>query len=142
MKTILHLLSAILVLTVSAIDRDRLQFDANQPKKELSNVFPKVQVTQVKSPLIMLVLPDDDCGACQTNSPIINPEFPRVLRFEFQTSEPVNVIGLEKSIDGGLTWKPFYLDDPHLWIGLGAHRITVTNNDAYASFRLFVRNTP
>lgn len=68
---------------LSIADRDRAQFDANAPRKGANRSdFPTVKdsltVQLVASPLMLLVLPEDDCGACSSNSPIINPAIGRI----------------------------------------------------------------
>lgn len=136
---------------LSVAERDRAQFEANTVRKGanqstfgVTNPPPFVASIAVKSPLMLLSLfpgSDDDCGACNTNPTIINPAFQQSFSIEFDTSEPVNVIGIDKSTNG-ITWATVYLEQPHLWIGLGHRKIRITNSEPWAFYRVFVRNEP
>lgn len=60
---------------------------------------------------------------------------------EFDTVEPVNVLGVEESTDLQV-WNVVYIDDPHLWIGFGHHKVSFTTQNKNAYWKVFVRNTP
>lgn len=58
---------------------------------------------------------------------------------EFFLPEPVNVIGVEETLDFK-SWRVVYIEDPKLWIGLGFKRCPFQTPNGNAYYRAFVRN--
>jgi len=58
---------------------------------------------------------------------------------EFITTEPVNVLGVEETIDL-VNWHVVYIEDPKLWIGSGFKRCPFQTSNWNACYRAFVRN--
>lgn len=124
---------------LTTLERDTLIVRANQPQKEFNRTATVPPLVLLASPLRVPIGGEDDCGACETNSPIVNSAMARPITIEFDTSEPVNVIGIERTTNFS-TWQQVYIDQPHLWIGLGHKQVRLTNAEPFAFYRVFVRN--
>lgn len=129
MKTILHLLSAILVcitFTCQAKTRSAMVFDGAKlmtvAKRDRLHYFtPVPKVTSRASALAVV------------------PFYSHVV--EFDTVESVNALGVDETTDFR-SWRTVYQETPGLWIGLGHKRIPFQTVNQNAYWRAWCRNEP
>lgn len=106
--------------------------DTNHFRWDGDPAFYRSPIELPRASLRTLNLPEDDCGACQTNSPIVNPPIGRWYTFEFsrptsffqavaETStnlidwQPRSTLTVEYIRTGDFKMFPFYDDAPALF---------------------------
>lgn len=137
MKLLALLLTTASCFGITQDERDLLQFNANVVKKGANQAQ---YASQARTPMVMAVLPEDNCGACNLNPTIANPPIGRnyLCSFDRPTTfyaaeiwSSTNLVTWERKANmyveyiktGTFNFPPIYSDAPCIYFRL---RIRVT----------------